>query len=234
MTSAGYRAHREQKADKILAVLQDFLGDLSGLRCLDIGCNRGVIAVRLAEAFGSVIGVDLEVPELHRAWIEEPRANLRFVHADGSRLPFSAGHFDVIVCAQVYEHMQAQQALAAEVWRVLRPGGVCFFSGPNRWTLIEEHYWLPFLSWLPAPLADRYVRLFRGQPRYDVWPLSYWQLRSLWRNFRVHDYTVPMLKSPERFGLTMKLLRWLRYLPTGLLKLLLPIVPNYNWILVKR
>jgi len=234
LTSIACRPHREQKADKILTVLQDFLGDLSGLRCLDIGCGQGIIAVRLAEMFSFVVGVDLAVARIHEAWIGEQRPNLRFVHADGGRLPFPAGHFDVVVCAQVYEHVHDQKMLASEVWRALRPGGVCFFSGPNRWALIEEHYWLPFLSWLPSPLADQYVHLFRGQPSYDVRPLSYWQLQSMWRDFRIYDYTVPMLKSSERFRLSMKGLRGLRYVPAWLLRLLVPVVPNYNWILVKQ
>lgn len=233
MSSLSYRAHREQKADKIIVVLQDFLGDLSGLRCLDIGCGRGIIALRLADVFGFVVGVDLELSELREAWLGKQRVNLRFVHADGSHLPFPSGCFDVVVCAQVYEHVQDQKALASEIWRTLRTGGVCFFSGPNRWAMVEEHYWLPFLSWLPGPLADRYVHFFRGQPRYDIWPLSYWRLRSMWRDFWIYDYTVPMLKSPERFRLSMKALRILRYVPAGILKFLLPVVPNYNWVLVK-
>lgn len=234
MTSSACRVCREKKAEKILAILRDFLGDLSGLKCLDVGCGQGVITAKLAEEFGFVVGMDLKRSEFHKAWCKEQQTNLQFIYADGCHLPFRTGHFDVVVCAQVYEHVRNQRMLASEIWRVLRSGGVCFFSGPNRWALIEEHYWLPFLSWLPAPLSDRYVRLLRGQPRYDVWPLSFWQLQSMWHKFLIYDYTISLLKSPERFGLSEKALHILRYVPTRVLSLLLPFVPNYNWILVKR
>jgi SAM-dependent methyltransferase len=142
---------------------------------------------------------------------------------------------DIVVCAQVYEHTADAPALVREVWRVLRTGGVCFFSGPNRLAIVEEHYWLPFLSWLPQRLADRYMRLFKRGERYDIDPLFYWQIRHLWGGFVIFDYTVPMLRHPDRFGLSERLgrLRWLSRLPAWLFRLLMPLLPNYNWILVK-
>ncbi len=56
---------------------------------------------------------------------------------------------DLVICAQVYEHVPDDRRLAEEVYRVLKPGGVVFFSGPNWLFPIEGHYHLPFLHWLP-------------------------------------------------------------------------------------
>jgi SAM-dependent methyltransferase len=195
-----------------------------------------VIASQLSHAFGSVVGLDLAMDGSTQVWREQTRAGLAFVGGDGTQLPFPSAAFDVVVCAQVYEHVQAQHALAAEIYRVLCPGGVCFFSGPNKYALVDEHYWLPFLSWLPATLADRYVWLVRGKERYDVWPSSYSRLRALWKDFEIHDYTMHILRAPEKHGVSRwKAVMWLtRRLPDSVLRLLLPLVPNYNWILVKR
>ena len=218
------RLMRQRKAIKILAILRDFLGDnLSDLSCLDIGCREGIITNLLSNQFHSVYGVDINA-------ISSPREFLTFIHADGSRLPFSKNHFDVIVCAQVYEHVDSPADLIGEIRRVLKPGGAVFFSGPNRWTVIEEHYHLPLLSWLPRSFADLYMRLARHGGIYDVRPLSYGPLRKLWHGFDIHDYAPELLNDPSHFAVDervrVKLPRWL----ANLLKAL---VPNFNWVMVK-
>jgi SAM-dependent methyltransferase len=227
---------RTQKAAKILAILRDFLGpDLSRLRCLDVGCSGGEITQALAPHFGWSMGADVDAPAVFRAGRRAGETSVSFTVADGSALPVASGAFDVVICAQVYEHTERQLALADEIWRVLRPGGVCFFSGPNRLAVMEEHYWLPFLSWLPQPLADGYMRLFRKGTVYDVRARFYWQIRRLWRRFEQHDYTLPLLRQPERFAFARSLGRraWLGRMPVFMLRWLTVFVPNYNWILVK-
>ena len=139
------------------------------------------------------------------------------------------------ICAQVYEHVSDQTALAKEVWRVLRPGGICFFSGPNRLALMEEHYWLPLLSWLPRPIAHLYLRAFRRERFYDAYPLSQWGIRKLWKAFIIHDYTARLLREPKRFNMVGRIgkLGWIGRLPTPFLRALLLFAPNYNWVLEK-
>ena len=158
-----------------------------------------------------------------------------FAQGDGSRMPFDDAMFDIVICAEVYEHAPHQAQLAAEIWRVLRPGGVCFFSGPNRLAVVEEHYWLPFLSWLPQTLSDAYVRLSGQGSRYDIAPLSFWQLRHLWGRFVIQDYAIEMILHPERFWVQDKVgnLHWLAKLPLPILEAAMPLMPNFNWILLK-
>ena len=47
-----------------------------------------------------------------------------------------------------------------EIHRMLKPGGVCYFSAGNRITLIEAHHKLPLLSVIPKKLAHYYLRIF--------------------------------------------------------------------------
>jgi SAM-dependent methyltransferase len=238
---------RSRKATKILSVLDDFQsqleappGILSDFVCLDVGCSRGIITRLLASRCRFTIGVDVD---LNHISIDDRQTNPAqdspeqavFAYAGGESLPFADASMDLVVCSQVYEHVIDQPGLASEIERVLRPGGICFFSGPNRLAVLEEHYWLPFLSWLPRPLAHGYMRLFRRGKQYDAYPLFYWQIRALWKNFEIHDYTLRMLREPRKFSVSERVEKypWLRYLPDWAFSWLRPFFPNYNWILVK-
>ncbi len=229
-------ATRASKAAKIVEIVRDVMGDrLETCRALDIGCATGAISNRIAPHVAELTGLDFDGPAVGVA-AAYAVDNARYLIGDGSSVPFDNEQFDLVICAQVYEHAPRQQLLAGEVWRVLRPGGVCFFSGPNRLAVIEEHYWLPFLSWLPQIGADGYMQLFGRGSVYDVMPRSFWRLRRLWSAFEIRDYTVEMLVNPNRYDVGDKLgrLEWVGRLPRPILHAAQPFLPNFNWILVKR
>jgi ubiquinone/menaquinone biosynthesis C-methylase UbiE len=227
-------AARSQKANKIRAILEDFTGSkLAGLSCLDIGCSNGGISDNLAPAFMNMIAVDVDQNAIRAAEGQRKSSNLVYMSASGYDVPFPDESFDVIICAQVYEHVTDQQRLAGEVKRVIRRGGFCFFSGPNRLKVIEEHYWLPFLSWLPRTLSHRYMQLAGKGRYYDAYPLFYWQIQALWNGFIIHDYTPYLITQPERFSMGDQLRNygWIKKLPAWLINSAAPFYPNYNWIL---
>lgn len=229
-------ATRANKATKIIAILHDFLGsNLSEKICLDIGCSNGAISNRIASQFKLVIGIDVDLVAVYQAEANRIDNNIAFSIGDGTYIPVPNNYFDIVICAQVYEHTDNQDSLANEIWRVLQPNGVCFFSGPNRFSVIEEHYWLPFLSWFPQPLSNLYMRIFRRGNFYDIKPRNYWQIRHLWRAFSQYDYTIPMLKEPHRFNVEKNLgnFSWIGKLPIWVIKIFMVFFPNYNWILVK-
>ena len=147
-------------------------------------------------------------------------------------LPFGDNMVDVVICAQVYEHVPDDKLLFEEIYRVLTPGGLVFFSGPNWLFPIEPHYFLPFLHWLPGRLADIYLRLTGQGDHYYERSRHMWGLRRLLHRFVIHDITLEVLQHfypPEIRGL-----KWIvRNIPTVVWKLLLPLFPNFNWILYK-
>ncbi|MBC7235685.1 MAG: class I SAM-dependent methyltransferase [Chloroflexi bacterium] len=226
------RALRVRKANKILAVLTEELGgDLANLTCLDVGCSAGLITERLAQRFRLTVGVELDANAL--AGRERSDAiGLYFICGDGERLPLQDHSVDVVICAQVYEHVGDTRRLFAEIDRVLAPGGVCFFSGPNKWFPIEMHTGLPLLHWLPRPWAVALSRRL-GRGEYDVRPLTIGALRRRLYAFEIKDYTLAMLREPQTYSCADELggLAWIGSLPGWLLKWLLPLTPNVNWIL---
>jgi 2-polyprenyl-3-methyl-5-hydroxy-6-metoxy-1,4-benzoquinol methylase len=191
---------RVQKAEKVVAVLQDSLGPLDDIHLLDISSSTGIMASVFSEHVARVTGVDIDTQALRFAQIASRRANLAFCEMDGLHAAFADGTFDVVVCNQMYEHVPDAQALLDEIYRVLKPGGVCYFGANNRLMLIENHYGkLPFLSIIPKPLAHVYLRVLGRASFYYETHYTVWTLRKLVRRFDVTDYTGRIVEDPERF-----------------------------------
>lgn len=225
-------ASRRWQAAKISYAISNYAGrDLSSLVCLDVGCSSGIITSLIAPLFCKTIGLDYDEVAL-KAIDVTAHAMVQFIRGDAMYLPFMDNSVDVIVCAQVYEHVPDDKLLLKEIYRVLKPGGIVFFSGPNWLFPVEPHYHLPFLHWLPRRFADSYLRVTgRGYQYYEqIRPL--WALRKLVRHFLVQDITLEML---QRFYLyQMHWAVWLtRYLPRVIWKPLLFFLPSFNWILYK-
>jgi SAM-dependent methyltransferase len=109
----------------------DQLGNVQGIRALDFGCGHGMAAVVLARRGARVTAFDLSLGYLTEAR-QRARANgvnVRFVQANGERLPFANGSFDRIWGNAVLHHLDLQRA-GTELFRVLAPGGVAVFAEP--------------------------------------------------------------------------------------------------------
>ena len=192
---------RERKARTMAAVLAHFLGGgLGALRLLNVGGSMGIIDNVLAEHFGSVVGVDIDVAAIEHAQRAYRRDNLVFQVGDAMALDFADQAFDVVVCSHVYEHVPDARRMMAEIFRVLRSGGVCYFAAGNRLAWTEPHYGLPLLSILPRRLAHIYIRLAGKAQYYHELHLTYWGLRRLVERFELHDYTRRILADPGLFG----------------------------------
>jgi SAM-dependent methyltransferase len=100
------------------------------LAILDVGCGTGVFAARIRAAApqSTVWGVDLVSAMLAQGgarWRSDPE-HLAAVQGDSERLPFPAGAFDVVTCANSFHHYPHQDCAVTEMYRVLKPGGRLF------------------------------------------------------------------------------------------------------------
>jgi 2-polyprenyl-3-methyl-5-hydroxy-6-metoxy-1,4-benzoquinol methylase len=190
---------RGQKARKAIAILADLEPGLKALDLLEIGCSAGYGTVVYAEAFGSVTGIDIDEPAVAHAQASNARPNARYLVMDSQRTGFPDDCFDAVVCTHIYEHVPDARRLMQEIHRLLRPGGLCFFSAGNRICWNEPHYGLPLLSVMPKFLAHRYLQLLgRGTSYYEN-HLTYWGLKKLVSGFELIDYTIRAVDDPERF-----------------------------------
>jgi phosphoethanolamine N-methyltransferase len=103
--------------------------DLAGLTVLDIGCGIGGATMTLARNANAanVIGIDVE-RQLCEIAGERVEANgladrIEIRHVEPGPLPFDDASFDVVFSKDSIVHIADKETLAADVFRVLRPGG---------------------------------------------------------------------------------------------------------------
>ena len=140
---------RIKKAEKTIAVLKDYFKEVSSLTLLDIGSSTGIMTNEYAKNFKTVIGVDLDTTAIDYSINQYKSENIKFICSPIEELDLPSSSFDVITCSQIYEHVPSDKKLMDEIMRLLKPGGVCYFAAVNRFKIIEPHYKLPFLSYLP-------------------------------------------------------------------------------------
>ncbi len=84
---------------------------------------------------------------------------VRAVQADGRRLPFADGEFDLGFSNAVVEHVDGgREGQRRFVHELARVASRVFVTTPNRFFPIEVHTQLPFVHWLPPAARDRAVR----------------------------------------------------------------------------
>ncbi len=134
---------------------------LEGRRILDVGCGVGMYTHAFRRYTPHVFGIEVEFDRAQEA--RERAAGV--VQAVGEALPFASASFDIVFSHEVLEHVADDRRTAAEMVRVVRPGGWIAIFVPNRLYAFETHgiYWRgryhfgnkPFVNWLPTPLRNR-------------------------------------------------------------------------------
>src|SRR5215472_7035535 len=136
----------------------------TGTRLLDLGCGAGRHAFEAGRRGASVVALDTDRAELARvaavaaAMAEAGElpdgASIATASGDATAMPFPDSSFDVVVAAEVLEHIPGDQHAMNEIARVLRPGGVAAVTVPA---------WLPErICWL---LSDDYHNVPGGHIR---------------------------------------------------------------------
>ncbi len=227
---------RARKAEKMLRILRDCIGDDLGERhALDVGCSTGAMSRILGEHFGRVTGIDIDAKAVEHANANFASPTLDFRIGDAMDTGLAPDSIDVVICAHVYEHVPDAGRMLQEIHRLLKPGGICYFAAENKFVFREGDYRLPFLSILPKPLAHLYLRLAGRGTHYYETLLTYWQLKRLAARFELIDYTRKVVAEPARFA-AEDIIRpgtFKQRAALGMLDHAYWLFPTYLWVLRK-
>ena len=138
-----------------------WMGDLSGKRVLDLGCNEGnVLSIPIAEKSESYLGIDLSRPA-----IEKLRNKLRekgLLHADAQAVDFLSdeftGEFDVVYAHGVAHHFKHFEVFLKALERRLAPNGIAITLDPLQTSL-------------PVKVARALYRPFQADSEWE-WPFT--------------------------------------------------------------
>lgn len=144
-----------------------------GKRVLEVGCGAGTDLVRFAKGGAIVTGVDLSSSAiaLARENFAQQGLSADLREADGERLPFADGSFDLVYAHGVIQYTPDTERIVEECRRVLTPGGEAVFQAYNR------------VSWLNALSKLMKVPLeHEGAPVLKKFSAA--EFRALLRGFR--------------------------------------------------
>lgn len=120
-----------------------------GRRVLDLCCGAGASALPAARAVGAaghVLGIDVAAPMLALARTRaagQGLANIEFRHGDAASTGLPDACFDAVVCAFGVFFVRDMTAFTAEMWRLVRPGGVLAVTtwGPGLFEPANGIFW---------------------------------------------------------------------------------------------
>lgn len=226
---------RKMKAGKTIAVLTDCLGKLGKLRHVDLGCSTGMMTRLYAEHFRTSIGVDIDEKAVRFAKSQKGKKPVKFIVGDAMNTGLPDSSADVVTCSQVYEHVPDARKMIDEIYRILVPGGVCYFAAANRLVWLEAHYELPLLSVMPKFMAHLYLKILKRGDFYYETHFTYWTLKKLVKKFKVTDYTRKVIEDPVKFSATDLTMpgSLKQKMALTLLAVAYWLSPTYIWILKK-
>lgn len=225
---------REAKGRKIARILD--LPPTEGRRLLEVGTGAGGIAHYFATRYAPPFEVDaVDVTDNRQV-----SDGYRFRCVDGTALPFADDTFDVVVTNHVIEHVgdrSAQLHHLTEIHRVMRADGKVYLAVPNRWMLVEPHYRLAFLSWLPRTWRTPYLRASKRGSVYDCEPLRRFEVEALAHEagFVARNASVSALRALVDIETHVSAVaRCVAALPDVILRPLERIIPTHIYVLERK
>jgi len=165
-----WRAGQQRRLEMILRTA----GERVRGRVLENGCGVGMYVENLSVYGGEITGLEYDFERAVEARAHSPH----IINAAGEELPFPEASFDLILSHEVIEHVRDDRQAAAEMARVLKPGGRAVIFCPNRGYPFETHgiYWRgkyhfgnkPLVNWLPRALRNRLAPHVRVYTRADL------------------------------------------------------------------
>jgi 2-polyprenyl-6-hydroxyphenyl methylase/3-demethylubiquinone-9 3-methyltransferase len=143
--------------DAVLSLRSKLGATTHSLAVADIGCGAGSQSLMWAAEGHRVAGVDISDPliQVARQRAAAQSFDVEFAVGSATQLPFPDASFDVVLTAELLEHLPDWKPCVDEVVRVLKPGGIAYFCTTNRLCPVQQEFDLPLYSWYPSAIKHR-------------------------------------------------------------------------------
>lgn len=141
-----------------LSLIEEMLGPVNGKAIADLGCGGGLLSIPLLNSGASVSGIDLSANSIEAA---KDASNGRGNFSCGNicSTHFQDNTFDIVLLADVLDHIKNYEVALKEAHRILKIGGKLFVGTINR----------NFLSWFFAIFLGEGLKLIpRGTHDYNL------------------------------------------------------------------
>jgi methionine biosynthesis protein MetW len=122
-----YGASNETRIKRVLKIIKG----VSGKQLLDIGCGDGFFTILLKDSIGAEEVVGIEIASEGIKALEAKGIKAYKLDIDEDIFPFQDSYFDVVNCSEIIEHLFNPDHMLQEIYRVLKPGGICIITTPN-------------------------------------------------------------------------------------------------------
>ena len=171
---------------------------------LDVGSGSGDLVKLLKKELNtkaSCCDYTDELMQLHGQHVDIVDLNIK------KEFPYQDNTFDIVTATEVIEHLEDFRAILREMYRVLKPGGVCVLSTPNILNLNSRlrYLWFGFHELMgPLPIHSRKIESCAGH----ISPISiFYIMHALYEmNFNQIDFAVDKF---QRSGIGKAVIFWL-------------------------
>jgi len=141
-------------------------------RALDLGAGQGALSQALKERGFEVTAADVNAEQFRAVGVEFAKLDLN------KPLPFPDQGFNLVLAAEILEHLEAPRAFVREIFRILKPGGLAVVTTPNITSIPSRIFFLAtgFFD-LFVPTKKRLKDPFSSEADGHISPLPGWLLR---------------------------------------------------------
>ncbi len=116
-----------------LDYIEQGVGSLADKNVLDVGCGGGILSESMAQRGANVTGIDMGEAPLSVAKLHLYESGLKIDYQCTTVEQLAApAHFDVVTCMEMLEHVPEPASVVTACYRLVKPGGLVFFSTLNR------------------------------------------------------------------------------------------------------
>ena len=153
---------RSRRVSEYAEKMLRLAGFAPGQSYLDFGCGNGAAANFLASKLGlQVTGIDVDPGQIEAARAKSDQTtHVRFLTANGTKLPFDDNEFDFVATHMVTHHIPDWQDALRQMLRVLKPNGCLIYKdfALPKWVAFLGKKISRSLGYLTAEDLDRFAQ----------------------------------------------------------------------------